>query len=313
LSDNEESLTFNLFKSKNYNCFYGILEYCISDLNFGVDTQDNIKEEVLKPIKDKLDDILSSDIFQELKDAEKHTLENCERLIQQKLSNEKSHYIPAERNLISIFSASMFAFLSSGLTIPKYVIDFGNQFELARNKIKNLDLLNNKYVYENNENKIYFSKTKSLLDKSSSGIQSILPMFLVIKYLNINQSTNIIIEEPEQNLFPKAQKETVEFIIGNINDDNALFMMTHSPYILTSLNNLILANEVKEQKGLDAINGIVEEKHCVAFEDVSAYSLVDGKSIDIMDKEDRLIGVNVIDSISDEVSYAFDTLLSKLD
>ena len=107
------------------------------------------------------------------------------------------------------------------------------------------------------------------LEYSSSGIQSAIPLYLAVKYL-AQKHSNIIIEEPEQNLFPKAQKETVEYIVEQISDDNNLFMMTHSPYILTALNNLILANDVKEEKGLEAIKGIVKEEQCVKFEEVSA-------------------------------------------
>jgi len=226
-----------------------------------------------------------------------------------------SQYIPAERNFISLFNKSLSTLLVADVPLPKFLLQFSSEFEKAGNTIKELNVLNVRYVNTDSQNrhKIYYSDNESLdLSESSSGIQSAIPLYLTVKYLSEKHHA-IIIEEPEQNLFPKAQKETVEFIVEQRQDDNALFMMTHSPYILTSLNNLILANDVKEQKGLDAIKGIVDEKHCVAFEDVSAYSIEGGKAIDIMDKEDRLIGVNVIDGISDEVSHTFDTLLSKLD
>ncbi|NOZ91352.1 MAG: ATP-binding protein [Epsilonproteobacteria bacterium] len=228
------------------------------------------------------------------------------------LNKSYPRYIPAERNLISIFNQSIYTFLTADIPIPKFLISFFSEFEKARNSIKELDFLNIKYIYTD-KIEIYYSDNEYLeLEKSSSGIQSALPLYLTVKYF-ANKHQNIIIEEPEQNLFPKAQKETVEYIIEQLGEENSLFMMTHSPYILTALNNLILANDVKNQKGIEAIKGIVKEKQCVAFEDVSAYSLIDGKAIDIMDREDRIIGVNVIDSISDEVNNIFDELLAKLD
>jgi len=223
-----------------------------------------------------------------------------------------SIYIPSERNLISIFNQSIYSFLTADIPIPKFLISFFSEFEKARNIIKELELLNVKYIYTD-KIEIYHSNNDYLeLERSSSGIQSALPLYITVKYFAKNYQ-NIIIEEPEQNLFPKAQKETVEFIIEQLGKDNSLFMMTHSPYILTALNNLILANDVKNKKGVEAIKGIVKEEQCVAFEDVSAYSLEDGKAINIMDREDRLIGINIIDSISDEVNDAFDKLLAKLD
>ncbi len=224
-----------------------------------------------------------------------------------------SQYIPAERNLISLFNKYVTTFITADIPLPKFLLNFSSQYVRAREEIRALDFLNVKYKFENDQEYVYYNdEDYLLLERSSSGIQSALPLYLTVKYF-AQKHRAIIIEEPEQNLFPKAQKETVEYIVEQISDENRLFMMTHSPYVLTALNNLILANDVKNQKGVEAIEGIIKEEQCVAFEDVSAYSLVDGKSINIMDKEDRLIGVNLIDLISDEVSNTFDRLLEKLD
>jgi predicted ATPase len=228
-------------------------------------------------------------------------------------SNSSSQYIPAERNLISIFNKYVTTFITADIPLPKFLLNFSSQYVRAREEIRALDFLNVKYKFQNDQERIFYNdKDFLLLEQSSSGIQSALPLYLTVKYF-AQKHKSIIIEEPEQNLFPKAQKETIEYIVEQISDKNNLFMMTHSPYVLTALNNLILANDVKTQKGVEAIDGIVKQEQCVAFEEVSAYSLIDGKSINIMDKEDRLIGVNLIDSISDEVSDTFDKLLAKLD
>jgi predicted ATPase len=283
-----------------------------------MESLNNVKDEIIQPLKESFNKALKNIGLEKIKNLDDSELENFKTIIQETISQEKSHYIPAERNLISIFSSSMFSFLSSSLATPKYLIDFGSQFELSRNKIKTLNLLNVKYVHDNNLDKVYFSKENSLpLDKSSSAIQSVLPLLLVVNYLKMNMKehtkTHIVIEELELNLFPQAQTEVLKSIVDDIPNQSSIFLMTHSPYVLTALNNLILANDIKNQKGVEAIKGIVKETQCIAFEDVSAYSLVDGKSIDIMDKEDRLIGINLIDSISDEVNDVFDTLLMKLD
>jgi len=226
--------------------------------------------------------------------------------------HDTSQYIPAERNLISLFNKYVTTFITADIPLPKFLLNFSSEYTRAKEAYKELDFLNVKYV-NSGEDKIYYTDKYSLkLEHSSSGIQSALPLYLTVKYF-AQKHRSIIIEEPEQNLFPKAQKETVEYIVEQIGEENQLFMMTHSPYILTALNNLILANDVKEQKGVEALEGLIKEEQCIPFEKISAYSIIDGKSIDIMDKENRLIGVNVIDDISDEVSDTFDTLLAKLD
>jgi len=174
-----------------------------------------------------------------------------------------------------------------------------------------LEFLNIKYI-NSTEDRIYYDNSRYLkLEHSSSGIQSALPLYLTLKYY-AQKKHSVIIEEPEQNLFPKAQKETVEFIIENTKN-SSLYLMTHSPYILTSINNLILANDVRREKGDSAIKGIVKEEHCIDFDEVSAYFIDKGRAIDIKNYENRLINATFIDSISDEIDDEFDLLLSKLD
>jgi len=272
-------------------------------------TNNNLLNLMLNEEEVILNDMIEHNLIDALEDKNSDIMLS----LNDKVNSICARYIPAERNLISIFNKSTYTFLTVDIPIPKFLITFFSGFEQARNNIKKLSFLNVKYVNKDNKNIIYYNKDEFLdLEHSSSGIQSALPLYLTIKYF-AQKYGSILIEEPEQNLFPKAQKETVEYIIEQLEDKNRLFMMTHSPYILTALNNLILANDVKNQKGLEAIDKIVKESQCVAFEDVRAYNIVDGRAIDIMDIEDRLIGVNLIDSISDEVNHTFDTLLSKLD
>lgn len=62
--------------------------------------------------------------------------------------------------------------------------------------------------------------------------------------------SNIVIEEPEQNLFPETQRRLVEHILAVIDKDrDNLVMTTHSPFVLYSLNNCMLAWLVGENAG----------------------------------------------------------------
>ena len=50
-----------------------------------------------------------------------------------------------------------------------------------------------------------------------------------------------LLEEPELNLFPSAQNKLVMYVIDkSIANNHRVLLTTHSPYILTSLNNLIV-------------------------------------------------------------------------
>jgi predicted ATPase len=225
-------------------------------------------------------------------------------------SNSSSQYIPAERNLISIFNKYVTTFITADIPLPKFLLNFSSQYVRAREEIRALDFLNVKYKFQNDQERIFYNdKDFLLLERSSSGIQSALPLFLTVKYF-AQKHSSIIIEEPEQNLFPKAQKETVEYIVEQISDENNLFMMTHSPYVLSTLNILMMAykagniNEVSKEKVAELFN----EKQWINPNDFSAYYLEDGITRDIKGRT-GLISENEIDEISDNIQEDFEELL----
>lgn len=118
-----------------------------------------------------------------------------------------------------------------------------------------------------------------------------------------------IVEEPEQNLFPSSQQKVINSLIeyNNAIKENKLIISTHSPYILSALNNSILAEEAFEKTG-KSIDSYGPEKR-VAYADVSVYLLEDGKIYNIKDEETRLIKAEAIDNCSEEINSDFDRLL----
>lgn len=128
---------------------------------------------------------------------------------------------------------------------------------------------------------------------------------------NIKRILNIV-EEPEQNLFPTSQQKALHNLLEHNNavKENKLIISTHSPYILSSLNNSILAEEVFEKTGKEI--GNYSKKKRVAFADVSAYKFEDGKIFSIKDEESKLINADAIDSCSDNINSDFDELLDLL-
>ena len=112
-----------------------------------------------------------------------------------------------------------------------------------------------------------------------------------------------IIEEPEQNLFPMAQKEVVEFLVSGTNETkNTLLLTTHSPYVLSTLNNLIFAGENSRRKG---INEIISKNIQIKYKDVGAYYFTDGSCSTIMDNEIKCINPETIDSCSATINDAY--------
>jgi predicted ATPase len=221
-----------------------------------------------------------------------------------------SKYIPADRNLISLFNNFISNLITSNIPLPKTLLEFSAQYNSARNEIKELELLNMKFVSQNGKDKIYYDQDNYLpLENSSSGMQTALPLYLTIKYFNQKKYHSILVEEPEQNLYPKSQIETIKFIIENC--DNNIFLMTHSPYVLSILNILIFAYKASNTNETlkDKITKIIPISQQIDPDKFTAYLIEDGKSINIKSKR-GLISENSIDEISDIIDDEFSRLMN---
>ncbi len=174
-------------------------------------------------------------------------------------------------------------------------------------------IINGVYINHNEKDWIYIEENKRInLINASSGQQESLPMLLVLSTLPLFQnwidSYRFFIEEPEAHLFPFAQKDIVKLLTLLYQEvDCSFFITTHSPYILTAFNNLIMAENVKQETGQE-IEGC---ENTVKYEDVAAYTIKDGTIENILDDEVKLIGTSILDSVSDVLNEEFDHLIDK--
>ncbi len=230
-------------------------------------------------------------------------------------------YVPAERILTSLISEAGFSFNS--ISLPGCLKEFGKEFENTRVRIKELEIpyLNITYKYEekgaNKGPRIYFDKTHSIsLSESSSGIQSVVPMQVVIESLTRrpDQKFSFIVEEPELNLFPTTQKAILSYLIDKCNHKNELVITTHSPYILSVLNNLLFASQVAVQNTLNKIDNLDIEKIIpksiwIDQNLFNAYSFSDGRAICIINPKTNLIFDNELDKVSQDIIGERDSLI----
>lgn len=118
--------------------------------------------------------------------------------------------------------------------------------------------------------------------------------------------TNLIIEEPEQNLFPSTQKELMYKLFHYINDDiyehsdHMMTITTHSPYILYAINNCILAYKVKEEYADSTL-----KNSAISPDDINIFEIEEGKNRSIIMKNSELIGDNYFDQKMKEVMDDF--------
>jgi len=225
-----------------------------------------------------------------------------------------AHYIPAERFLISVISGATWGLMSNNIALPKYVIDFGSQFELARinNSELLIDYLDILYKYDSAVDKVIMRDNKEIkLSVSASGFQSIIPLKLVIENTFKNGLTNFIIEEPELNLFPVTQKHLIKYLAEKCTqNDNNLMVTTHCPYVLSSLNLLVFAYQTAQKRPelIEEIKAIVPQESWINPSDFAAYYVDEGTVRSIINPKTGLISENELDEVSDMIGDEFDAL-----
>ena len=240
-----------------------------------------------------------------------------------KLENitDYSVYIPAERLFISMIADSIISLFNNSIPLPKVILEFGASFEKARKNISSyeVDFLDISYKRIKNEDRIYLNKRKHIqLSNASSGLQSLIPLLLVIQD-NLNDTSKentYVIEEPELNLYPKAQYELAKIISSICSEstseykkNNKIVITTHSPYILTAFNNFLLANKLSDKINQEEIENILSQKIWVSQEDFNAY-YIDGKNTaQIFNKKTGLIVDNHLDDASEVIMEDFDNLM----
>jgi len=164
------------------------------------------------------------------------------------------------------------------------------------------------------------------LSALSSGQQELLPLFLAFDFLhNISGEVGTgssrdrrpdvtFIEEPEAHLFPSAQSRLLQALVGFVNVPQLkrqLILTTHSPYVLSKINNLIKAGELEKRLSksqLPVLNALIPRRSRLAAGVVRAYAIKDGTTQLILD-EDGLINADYLDDISNEIGGEFSQLL----
>jgi predicted ATPase len=230
-------------------------------------------------------------------------------------------YIPAERGVVSFLSEKYAALDRKDLIglFPETLLDFTGSFNQVSSIIRKqyLDLFDVTYQKENGKDYIILPNDKLLLlSESASGLQTIIPALIVFDYFSKDKSKkSYTFEEPELNLFPIAQKYLVEFLAEKVlSHGHQLIITTHSPYIPTSINNLLFASKIqteypKSKQKLVEVSGL---NSFISSSNFAIYYLSNEEEacINLIDKDTGMIPDNDLDSASDEIMDVFDSLMS---
>jgi hypothetical protein len=278
-------------------------------------------ESKISIIKDDREKMSTDEFEQFIKD--KNVLDSTDEMQNafRSIMKVKNIYFPAERILTSLVGTSISGLWANNVALPNCFKDFAGKFEVARNRLRTVNYpdFGFSYSFRNTQDVIRIGDNGGRdisLVQASSGIQSIVPLLLVLDFEllggRIEPELSFLIEEPELSLFPIKQKKLMDYIIKGISTTRyKVVITTHSPYILTSLDTLMLAkNTFNEHPDLkEEISAIVSEDKWIDYDEISVYEVRnDGKVYSIKNDEFRSIDTNAIDGVSDIISEEFDKL-----
>jgi predicted ATPase len=217
-------------------------------------------------------------------------------------------YLPAERSVVSFLSEKYAALEREKLIglFPEILLDFTGTFNKVSSIIKKLyiGLFDVTYQKENGKDYIILSNDKRLLlSESASGFQAIIPALIVFDYFSQDKTKkSYTFEEPELNLFPVAQKSLVELLASQVlSHGHKIIITTHSPYVLTSINNLLFASKIQTEypeskEKLVEISGL---SHFISSKSIAIYYLSNEEDVDcsvnLIDKNTGMIPDNDLD------------------
>lgn len=233
---------------------------------------------------------------------------------------ESALFVPAARAFYATIRDEIFSILALDNKIDQIILQFGEFYETAKMRQKFERARRNKKLQalQQKEDE-YFSKVvkgklikddgrdwlemdrggRIEMSRASSGQQEATPLLMAISQYP-NPGRTLIIEEPEAHLFPTAQVSILDFILSqSIEKDTSILFTTHSPYILSALNNYLVRDEARLENSFP-------------LEKLRAYCISNGKVESIVDKEVGLISADYIDSISDEISTEFERAIEAL-
>jgi predicted ATPase len=216
-------------------------------------------------------------------------------------------------NSRSLFNKSLPEMVTEKKKLTQDIID-KDAVSMAQKIIE--DILKGSYRFDREGEKLYIDQEKyTKLNFSSSGQQESLWILLLIFLIILeNKPVFGVIEEPEAHLYPEAQKNMVNLIsllanYANKQANNQIIITTHSPYILSSVNNLLYAWKIGE-KLPKKVSAVINRRLWMDRRKLGAYFIENGIAKNILDEELELIQAEAIDSASQLINEEYEFLFN---
>lgn len=193
---------------------------------------------------------------------------------------------------------------------PFEILHFEEKTKLLQeeliDKLDSLIASQKRLLEEYSDKKDKFSKQifKSIL-RQQEEIANVMGLYSKYHY------SHLIVEEPEQNLFPETQRDLVYYLLQSLNNgrDNRLVITTHSPYILYALNNCMMGYLVRTKI---KNNELLSRNAWIDPNKVSVWEIHDGKLVSIQDDRTKTIGKHYFNKNMNSIMDEYYTMLKHL-
>lgn len=247
-------------------------------------------------------------------------------------------FVPAGRSYFSALRESVFSLVSADTRLDPFLVEFGRYYESSRDALlagEDEDspeerlllhiikrLMGGRVEMDDEDDETPVIRTddgrRVPVSVASSGQQELLPLAAsLVDLLSLpSDAAYLLIEEPEAHLYPTAQRDLVHLMaladgFGQPDCLNQYVITTHSPYVLSALNNLMYGHQLasRSQEDREGVRGILGSDALVDPHIVRAYAFGDGGAQSIIDEDTGLIVAEMIDDVSDQLDREFDALL----
>lgn len=143
------------------------------------------------------------------------------------------------------------------------------------------------------------------LYNASSSIKQLTPILLYLRH-RARKNDVIIIDEPEMNLHPESQARFLEVLAMMVNAGIRIIVTTHSPYILSHLNNLV-AGSVGDSEVLTRQAEclyLTDPRAFLRMDDVSAYEVRNDTLVSLKDP-DHGIRWDTLSDVSSDIQRKY--------
>ncbi len=273
----------------------------------------DVRTPIFIPAGRSLLSTLSDQLQKHLLSPSRSTFDELEEIDPYLLDFPLKGFIDRITRTKNLFTQQLSTLIEDKKKLTSVPIDF-NTVYFFRDMIGKI--LRGSYVFEKDSEKLYFPNSERYvrLSFASSGQQESIWILLQTFLIALNGTrVNLMIEEPEAHLYPEAQKQIIDLIVAVSNlSCNQILLTTHSPYVLSALNNLLYAFQIGQKKQA-TVEKIVDQRLWLAVDKFAAYHVENGKIENILDDKLKLIKVESIDSASRIINDEYEKLAAEDD